>query len=53
MIEEDNELSEKEVFPMITWIAAIPEVNGSEAIKILKAAFQRTREGRKEVGRHL
>ena len=38
MIEEDNGLSEKEVFPMATQIAATPVVKGSEAKKILKEA---------------
>ena len=38
MIEEEKELSEKEVLSMATQIAATPVIKGSEAIKILEEA---------------
>ena len=38
MIEDEKELSEKEVLSMATQIAATPVIKGSEAIKILKEA---------------
>ena len=44
MIEEEKELSEKEVLSMATQIAATPVIKGSEAIKILEEANRKPSE---------
>ena len=53
MIEEEKELSEKEVLSMATQIAATPVIKGSEAIKILKEANRKPSEESEEGAKKL